>query len=288
MPIPQPYFETVSISPDRSLYVFDRRLSEFPFNWHYHPEFELTLTVNSKGMCFVGDHIGSYDDGDLVLIAPNLPHAFQSLERVVATAPHRAIVCWFTHEWITSLIYLVPELSSVMPLLIQAKRGLRFGPETSMRLRDRILGLGELSGFEQVIAFQSILVSLAETSDPAPLASGDVSISEVPRDRVRLQKILDYLHTHYDEPVRLSPLCDLVHLSESQLQRIFKRSTRMSISDYVLQLRLGRACQMLLQTDRSIGWIASECGFSDAADLARRFRKARNMTPTAFRAAFGG
>lgn len=288
MPIPQPYFETVSIPQDRSLHVFDRRLPEFPFNWHYHPEFELTLTVNSKGMSFVGDHIGPYDDGDLVLIAPNLPHAFQSIERVADTAPHRAIVCWFTHEWIMSLINLVPELSSVMPLLLQARRGLRFGTEISTLLREQILGLSDLNSVEQVISFQSILVTLASTPNRTPLASGEVTVSEMPRDRVRLQKILDYLHTHYDEPLRLAPLCELVHLSESQMQRIFKRSARMSISDYVLQLRLGRACQMLLQTDRSIGWIANECGFSDAADLARRFRKARNMTPTAFRAAIIG
>jgi len=93
MPIPPPYFETVAIPPDRSLHVFDRRLPEFPFNWHYHPEFELTLTVNSRGMCFVGDHVGPYDDGDLVLIAPNVPHAFQSQNLIAAGGDHRAIVC---------------------------------------------------------------------------------------------------------------------------------------------------------------------------------------------------
>lgn len=68
-----------------------------------------------------------------------------------------------------------------------------------------------------------------------------------PRDRVRMQKVLNHLHDHYDQLLRLQPLCDLAHLTESQLQRIFKRSTRMSISAYVGQLRLGRACQMLVQ-----------------------------------------
>ncbi|WP_299755993.1 hypothetical protein [uncultured Boseongicola sp.] len=72
------YFETVAIPPDRSLLVFDRHLPEFRFNWHYRPEFELSLTVNSRGMRFVGDHVGQYEDGYLVLITPNLPHAFQS------------------------------------------------------------------------------------------------------------------------------------------------------------------------------------------------------------------
>lgn len=283
-----PYFETVAIPPDRSLHVFDRRLPEFPFNWHYHPEFELTLTVNSRGLCFVGDHVGPYDDADLVLIAPNLPHAFQSQTLIDTGGDHRAIVCWFTSDWITGLIGLVPELSPVTPLLAQARRGLRFGPSTTAQLRGSILRLGQIDGADQVIAFQSILATLAGSTDRTPLASGEVTVSEMPRDRARLQKVLDYLHAHYAEPVRLAPLCDLVHLTESQLQRVFKRSARMSISAYVLQLRLGRACQMLIQTDSPVGLIATECGFSDAADFARRFRKSRNMTPTAFRSAIRG
>lgn len=177
----------MAIPPDRSLLVFDRHLSEFPFNWHHPPEFQLTLTVNSRGMRFVGDHVGQYEDGDLVLVAPNLPQA----------------------------------------------------------------------------------------SDRRPLATGEVAVSNLPCDKERLQKVLDHLHRHYDQPLRLKPLCDLVHPTESQLQRVFKRSARMSISAYVLQLRLGRACQMLVQTDIAVGRIATDCGFCDAAGFARRFRKSR-------------
>ncbi|MFD1807581.1 hypothetical protein ACFSHQ_03685 [Gemmobacter lanyuensis] len=72
----------------------------FPFNWHYHPEFELTLTVGSRGMRFVGDDVGQYDDCDLVLIAPNVPHAFQSQELLRGASEHRAVVSWFAQGWI--------------------------------------------------------------------------------------------------------------------------------------------------------------------------------------------
>ncbi len=131
------------------------------------------------------------------------------------------------------------------------------------------------------MALQAILIDLAAATDRTPLATGEVTVSDLPRDRVRLGRVLDYLHLHYDQPVRLQPLCDLVHLTPSQLQRVFRRSARMSISAYLLQLRLGRACQMMVQTDTAIGRIATDCGFSDAADLARRFRRAHGVTPTA-------
>lgn len=288
MPIAPPYFETVSIPSGRSLLVFDRRLPEFPFNWHYHPEFELTLTVDSRGMRFVGDHVGQYEDGDLVLISPNLPHAFQSQALLGGAAQHRALICWFTQDWADALVRAVPELAPVSALLDQARRGIRFGPAVTAELREQLLALGQVNGIGQVLAFQALLSALATTTDRAPLAISEVTISDLPRDRARMQKVLDHLHAHYDQPLRLQPLCDLVHLTESQLQRIFRRSARMSISAYVQQLRLGRACHMLVQTDRAIGHIATDCGFSDAADFARRFRAVRGVTPSGYRAAFRG
>ncbi|MFT4148909.1 MAG: AraC family transcriptional regulator [Paracoccaceae bacterium] len=286
MPITPPYFETVRIPPGRSLLVFDRQLPEFPFNWHYHPEFELTLTVDSHGMRFVGDHVGQYGDGDLVLIAPNLPHAFQSQALLGGARDHRAVVCWFTRDWAGGLTGLMPELAPMADLLAQARRGLRFGPATAEVLRERILQLGQMDAVGQVMTLQSVLATLATAPDRMPLASGEVTVSDLPRDRARLQKVLDHLHAGYDQPLRLKPLCDLVHLTESQLQRVFKRSTRMSISAYVLQLRLGHACQLLVQTELAIGLIATDCGFSDAADFARRFKAVRGVTPSAYRAAF--
>ncbi len=101
-----------------------------------------------------------------------------------------------------------------------------------------------------------------------------------------MQRVLDWLHLHYREPLRLAPLCDRANLTESQLQRVFKRATRMSISQYVNQLRLGQACQLLVRTDRSMALIATDCGFSDAAHFARQFRAARSTTPSRYRAMF--
>lgn len=204
----------MSIPPDRSLLVFDR-LPEFPFNWYYHPEFELTLTVGSRGMRFVGDHVGRYEDGDLVLIAPNLPHAFQFLALIGEASQHRAAVSWFAQGWIEGLIRAVSELGQISGLLAQARSGLRFGLATAYRLRGRILKLAELDALAQVMTLQSLLAELAAEPDRMPLASGEVSVSDLPRDRLRLRKVLYHLDGHYDRSLRLQPLCDLVHLTES-------------------------------------------------------------------------
>lgn len=279
----QPWFETVAIPPDRSWLLFDRQLPDFPFNWHYHPEFELTLTVNSRGMRFVGDHVARYGDGDLVLLGPNLPHAWQSEALVAPAGVHRAIVCWFTRDWIEALAALVPELHLLRPLLAEASRGLEFGPATTARLKPRLLRLGTLSPVQQVLELQALLVEMSRASDARALSSGTIQTGEIARDRVRMERVLHWLHRHYDQPLRLAPLCDLAHLTPSQLQRIFRRSTRMSISQYVAQLRIGRACQLLAQTDHPMSFIADACGFSDAAHFARQFKAAKSVSPSRYR-----
>lgn len=282
----QPWFERVSVPPDRSWLLFDRRLPEFPFNWHYHPEFELTLTLGSRGMRFVGDHLERYEDGDLALLGPDLPHAWQSEAVVAPATEHRAIVCWFTRAWIEEMIALMPELSRLAPMLEAAGRGLVFGSAAAASARTGLACLVELPAERQVLALLGVLLDLAADASWRPLASGKMALSEAPRDRARMGRVLDWLHAHYAEPLRLAPLAEIAHLSESQLQRMFRRGARMSISAYVTQLRIGHACRLLIQTDRGIGWIATEAGFFDAAHFARTFRAAKGITASHYRAAF--
>src|SRR6187200_2471673 len=100
MCVSRPYLEKLPTSPDSSLVTLDRRLdAAIPFEWHHHPEYELTLTLNSRGQRFIGDHVGEYDDGDLVLLGPNLPHTWASREAVRNSEPHVALVLWFDSEW---------------------------------------------------------------------------------------------------------------------------------------------------------------------------------------------
>ncbi|MFO1105809.1 MAG: AraC family transcriptional regulator [Amaricoccus sp.] len=282
----QPWFERVAVPPDRSWLLFDRRLPAFPFNWHYHPEFELTLTLGSRGMRFVGDHAERYDDGDLALLGPDLPHAWESEATLEPGGEHRAIVCWFTRPWIDGMIALMPELARLRPMLEAAGRGLTFGPETRATARQGLTALVDLPAERQPLGLLGVLLDLAGDDQRRSLAAGEMALGEASRDRARMARLLAWLHAHYTEPLRLAPLTEIAHLSESQLQRMFRRSARMSLSAYVTQLRIGQACRLLIQTDRSVGAIAAETGFSDAAHFARHFRAAKGVTASRYRAAF--
>ena len=95
-----PLFEQVTIPTGRSWGLLWRELDTIPFIWHYHPQFELTLTVNARGQRYIGDHLGDFEPGDLVLLGPNLPHTWAASERIDGAQPMLAVVVWFSLEWV--------------------------------------------------------------------------------------------------------------------------------------------------------------------------------------------
>src|SRR5688572_23845750 len=163
----RPLLEKVTVAEGTSWTLLNRRLeTEIPFQWHHHPEYELTLTLNSRGQRFIGDHIGSYDDGDLVLLGPNLPHTWCSAEKIHPERPHVALVMWFTPEWAEPLADLLTELAPVRAMLRGAGRGLAFSREAIREVRPAIEAMPDLPPDQRLLALMQVLTAL--TRDPAP------------------------------------------------------------------------------------------------------------------------
>src|SRR3954451_18269995 len=132
----RPLFEKVTVPEGASWSLLQRRLEDgIPFFWHYHPEFELTLTLNSRGQRYIGDSIETYDDGDLVLLGPNLPHTWCSAERIDARAPDIALVMWFTEAWGGGITTSLAEMRPVAPMLPRSGRAIAFSREAACAAR---------------------------------------------------------------------------------------------------------------------------------------------------------
>ncbi len=283
----RPFLEKLAPVDGASWAWLDRRLDGgIPFEWHHHPEYELTLTLNSRGQRFVGDHVGSYGDGDLVLVGANLPHTWASTERLDAGLPHRALVMWFHPDWIAALSGLA-EFSSAAAMFARAGRGLEFSAATTERLRPEILALFALSASDRLSPMLSILSRLADDRAAVPLSS-PVAADPVRTDRGRIDRVLDHIHRNFASRLRLAELADIAALSESGLHRLFARHARTTIGAYVTQLRIGWACAALSATDRPIAHIAAEAGYESLANFNRQFLRRMSMTPRRYRASFRG
>jgi len=275
----KPQFEHVAIPKNCSIRVFHRRIRAIPFEWHHHPEYELTLTLNSRGFRFVGDHIGAYDSRDLVLVPTEMPHTWASTTAIDESQPHTAVVVWFTADWALHLADVCPEYSPLRKLIKRSSAGLSFAPKAGKKMEARLSALLSTSPRERLQTVLDLLTELADT-DALPLATPHRT---APDESNQLNRIVDVLHKRFAEPLRVQDLCAVGNMSERSLHRLFVRHLSENLSDYLGRLRIGRACMWLVETDRPISVIAADAGFSNLSNFNRRFRVARQMTPKEFR-----
>jgi AraC-like DNA-binding protein len=282
----KPQFERVTFPKGCSLRVYNRRVSEIPFEWHHHPEYELTLTLNSRGWRFIGDHIGQYQAPDLVLVPPDMPHTWASTETLQESEPHTAIVIWFSRDWALRLAELCPEYLAIRRLLQNAATGLTFNSETAMQMVGRLPHL--LSEVPQLRLHTALdlLVSLA--GERATNLSKIAMTVPASRDGEpnQLTRMLNHLHKRFQEPISIGALCKLGNISERSLHRLFVKHTGESVSEYLCKLRIGRACMGLAETDLPVSMIAFEVGLPNLANFNRQFRRVRGTTPSGYRKSF--
>lgn len=280
----KPFLEKLQKPAGASWAWLDRRLDDgIPFQWHHHPEFELTLTLNSRGQRFIGDHIGEYGEGDLVLIGPNLPHTWVSRDRLGA-GPHVARVMWFHPDWAAALGATLVELRPVTALLARARTGLSFSPDIADKARGRIAALFARPPEERVLPLLDLLQLLATDRQATPLAT--VAAPSAGPDRTRIDRVLDHIHLNYAEGISVPELADIAALSPSGLHRLFRRHTRQTITAYVTALRVGEACALLSGTSRPIAHIAGDIGYDSLANFNRQFKALKGMTPREYRSRF--
>lgn len=282
----KPYLEKLLPAENASLTSLNRRLdARIPFQWHHHPEFELTMTLNSRGQRFIGDHLGNYDDGDLVLIGPNLPHSWSSVERIDASQPHRALVFWFTREWMENMIGGSVEFRGLKMLIARAELGLQFSNAAAEAVRADYGALFDASPMQQLLGLLGVLDRLCR-DDAAQTLCANSDVGGSAGGRARIDRVLDHLHRAYAEEVKLEDLAGIAALSPSGLHRMFRRHTRSTISDYLMRLRIGDACSKLSASGKPIAAIAEEVGYRSLANFNRQFRQLRGMTPRDYRAMF--
>lgn len=281
------YLEKVSSDPESSFRFFLRKIDQIPFEWHFHPEYELTFTLHGEGERYVGDHVSTFSEPDLVFIGPNVPHSWVTNSKPPTdNSLVEAYVLWFSQQWIDSLTSAFPEFQPLRTLADEARRGVTFSNALATQLQPLFLRLSTEKPNERLISVLQILQALSSSSRQclSSLQTSSQDLSQTELSRMNL--VLSYLQQHYMNPLSLSEVAAVHHLSVSTLVRLFKRHTRQSVQQYLLQIRIGHACAKLIQSSLPIALIAEQSGFSNLSNFNRQFRKIKGETPRVFRDRF--
>jgi AraC-like DNA-binding protein len=283
----KPNFEKV-VAGQSSFLTFERNDPEFPFYWHYHPEFELTLILDSHGQRLVGDGIADYGPGDLALLGPNLPHSYRSGPvKSSANEIHRAVVIQFREDFIGPRFFELKEIEPVARLLRNSSNGLTFGhTATGRRVAEYLAGIPSASPAQRLILLLTALVDLAGDKDAQVLSSARVRPICRPADQQRIEAICAYLNEHFEEEIEFTDLSKRFHMEQASLCRFFKRATGRTMTAYLNELRVGAAAQLLLDSDESVLEIAFRCGFGNYSNFNRQFKRIKGIGPRTLRRQF--
>ena len=267
--------------------LFSRVKKKFDFPLHYHEEYELNLILNAAGAKrIVGDHIEVIEGAELVLVGPNLYHA------------------WFTHrcqsEQITELtiqfhkdlfedrLLRRNQLSFIKTMFDKAQRGILFSPDTIERLRPRLLQLEQKNGFDSVLELFSILHDLSTSRNMRTLSDSSSDNEQFNYNSRRIEKVFEYMNAHYSRPVTLTEVAKVANMPEASFSRFIKKRIGSTFIDSLNEIRLGHATRMLIDTTHNVAEVAYKCGFNNISNFNRTFKKRKGCTPKEFRGNFSG
>lgn len=277
-----PDLERVEPAPGRSFTWEAFDLPSFPYRWHFHAAYELTLITAGQGRRFVGDSIEWFEPGDLVLLGPHLPHTWHS--EPGRGLRSRAVVIRFEEDFLGGEFFGRGELARIRGVLERSRRGLAFGGgPTVAALATALVDGCAAQPFAQVVALLEMLQALATRGRGRELSSPAYASTARAADARRIDRVCRHVMQHLARPLRLADVAAIAGLSPEGFCRFFHRMTGRTFVAWVHEVRIGHACRLLTTTERPVLAVAHASGFENLSNFNRVFRRLRGCTPRAFR-----
>jgi AraC-like DNA-binding protein len=280
----EPDLEVVQIRRGESFTAWSHGYPFRTVRWHFHPEYELHLVVATSGRYFVGDFIGEFEPGNLVLTGPNLPHNWISDLPKGTSVPLRGRIIQFSEGFIEGAMKVFPELSALGPLLESSRRGVLFGRHTATQLAPLMEELMSAQGVRRIELFMMIAGLLARASSVQTLTGPDYLPDPSGYMSAGINKAIAYIRENLTRPFSETDLAAIAGQSPSAFSRAFRRHTGMSLVQYIKRLRINLACQLLMSDEQAaITDICFEVGFNNLSNFNRQFLAEKGMPPSRFR-----
>ncbi|MBB3949040.1 AraC family transcriptional regulator [Aureimonas jatrophae] len=279
-----PDLELVQIRQGES---FKAWVHGYPFHtvrWHFHPEYELHHVVATRGHYFVGDFIGEFEPGNLVLTGPNLPHNWVSDVPAGDEIPLRCRIVQFSEGFVDAATRALPEFSALDELLALSRRGLVFGARTVAHVAPLMAELVDAQGLRRVTLFMAVMDVLAAADDAVPLTSSGYLPDPSGFMHGGVNEALAFINRNLTRDFSEGDLAALSGRSPSAFSRCFRRHTGMTLVQYVNRLRINLACQLLTsEPERTVTDICFAVGYNNVSNFNRQFLVQKGMPPSRFR-----
>lgn len=271
---------------DKSFIVFQEKGQFFPCPWHFHPEYEIVLVTKSHGRRMVGDHIGYFEEGDIVVMGPYLPHVWVSdTQYISGQTDHfaEAIVIQFEKNFMGTNFFDLPELTELRNVLNLTERGMVLRGKAKKRVSEILHSMPQMNGIQRFSALFSLFDILTTNTDYELLTNPGFVQNFQFCTSDRFKKISEYILSNFYEEIQLHDIAKIANMSITTFCNFFKAQYRMTFVEYLSTIRVGHACKLLAKKENNIIEIAYRCGYQNISNFNRQFKKIKTMTPSEYR-----
>lgn len=257
--------------------------------WHFHVEIELILVLKGEGTRFVGDNISPFKQGELALIGENLPHLWANYSNKyqdLAANEVDVIIIQFDKNFLGDKFFDYPEMLQIRHMLEKAKSGILFSAATLTKVITPLKALPEQTNFERIITLFSVLHQLSSDTDYQLACNPGYSFNGEQVNQERLNNVYQFLLQNFKEEISLEAVAKQANLSPWAFCRYFKQHTKKTLSQFINELRIGHASNLLISNNLSVSQIGYECGFNSLTNFNRQFKRITNLVPYQYRKQF--
>ena len=254
----------------------------FDPNWHFHPHYQLFTVIKGTGTRFIGDDIRHFNVGDTVFLAPNMPHLWRSDREYFEKDSQlmtEGIVVYFKEDFLGSEFFEKSEMYDIKTLLKKSERGLDLTGQLKEELVEDLKNLPVVNGFQGIIKILSILDKLSKSTDYQYIASTTYSNTHKISETERMRLVHEYVLKHFKENINLSTVASLSNMTDAAFCRYFKSRTNKTFSDFVKEIRIGNACKMLQDENKSISQTCYESGYNTVSNFNNQFKSLKGISP---------
>jgi AraC-like DNA-binding protein len=254
--------------------------------WHYHPEIELLHCIKGKGTNFIGNSIRTIEEGELLLLGKNLPHTRQRDREYYRTNPNEnpeSVVVQFRDDFLGKDFFQLREFSHIRTLLDQATLGLKFFGSTLHEATGRLGAIVSKNATAAVLELLGILDLLARSNEFIKLNSVNYVIDAHGKSAQKINRVYHFTIEHFREPISLDQVAALTDHSPAAFCRYFKTRTRKSYFQYLTEIRIGYACELLREGNMDVTRVCFASGFNNLSNFHKQFKKVMQLTPSEYR-----
>ncbi|HSC38942.1 MAG TPA: helix-turn-helix transcriptional regulator [Chitinophagaceae bacterium] len=285
----RPQLLKVSREPMHSFSVRKDLVPYVNNRWHYHPEIELIHFKKGEGTQFIGDNIKRFKSGDVVLVGAYLPHYWRFDDvyfEEASTMGSDVCVAHFCEDFWGSQFLQLPENVPLRSILEKAKRGLQVTGKTRERVAQLLEELLATDGAHRITLLIESLLTIGNCKQLEELSSIGFKHDLLEAENDRVNAIYEYSLKNFKRSIQLEEIASVANISPNSFCRYFKSRTRKTYSQFLIEIRVGHACKLLIENNLSIKQLCYESGFNNFTSFHKYFKLITGKSPLCYQKEF--